>query len=124
MTKIQLNKPRQTSRQTRSPNAEGASNATKPPPTAIPNDQFLAEKLKSEICVEKLNLEVACKDSDNIPRKNTTDRKLATSKETVSSLRICVAELDAARRALKTELKAKLRSAQLAAKDNSNTLLA
>jgi hypothetical protein len=106
-----------------SADTEGASNATKPPPTAIPNDRFLAEKLKLQLCVEKLNLEVARKESDNVRRKNTTDRKLANSKETVSSLRIRVAELDAARRALETELKAKLRSAQLAAKDNSNTLL-
>ena len=89
-----------------SADTEGASNATKPPPTAIPNDQFLAEKLKLQLCVEKLHLEVARKESDNVQRKNTTDRKLTNSKETVSSLRIRVAELDTTQRAFETELKA------------------
>jgi hypothetical protein len=52
------------------------------------------------------------------------ERELATVKDTVSSQRNRIAKLEADRRALETELKAKLRSAQLAAKDNSVALLA
>jgi CII-binding regulator of phage lambda lysogenization HflD len=52
------------------------------------------------------------------------ERKLATVNHMVASQRNRIAKLEADRKALGTELKAKLRSAQLAAKDNSVVLLA
>jgi hypothetical protein len=69
-------------------------------------------------------LELACKELDNLWRQATSDRKLATVKHTVLSQGNHIAELDAGQRALQTELKAKLRSAQLAAKDKLIALLA
>jgi hypothetical protein len=104
---------------------EGASHANNPPLTASPNDIFLGEKIKHELrCVERLNLELARKKADNVRKQAKRERKLATVEDTVSSQRNRIAELDADRRALETDLKAKLRSVQLAAKDDSIALLA
>jgi hypothetical protein len=103
---------------------EGAPNANNPPLTASPNDLFLQEKSKHQARVEKLNLDLARKEVDNVRKQAISERKLATVKDTVSSQRTRLAKLEADRKALETNLKAKLRSTQLAAKDNSVSLLA
>ncbi len=112
-----------------SPNEEsayvqGAPNANNLPLTASPNDLFLQEKSMHQLRVENLNFELARKETDNVRKQAISDRKLATVKGTVSSQRNRIAKLDADRKAVETELKAKLRSAKLAAKDNSVALLA
>jgi hypothetical protein len=103
---------------------EGVPNTNNPPLTASPNDLFLQEKSKHELRVEKLNLESARKGADNVRKQVILERKLATVRHTVQSQRNRIAKLEAGRKALETKLKAKLRSAQLAAKDNSVALLA
>jgi hypothetical protein len=103
---------------------EGAPNANNPPLTASPNNLFFQEKSKHQLRVEKLNLELARKETDNVGKQAILERKLATVKDTALSQRNCIAKLEADRRAPGTKLKAKLRLAQLAAKDNSVTLLA
>jgi hypothetical protein len=95
---------------------EGAPNANNPPLTASPNDLFLQEKSKHQARVEKLNLDLARKEVDNVRKQAISERKLATVKDTVSSQRTRLAKLEADRKALETNLKAKLRSTQLAAK--------
>jgi hypothetical protein len=103
---------------------EGAPNANNLPLRASPNHLFLEEKINHQLCVKKLNLELARKEADNVRKQAILERKLATRKDTVASQGNCIAELDADWTVLETNLKAKLWLAQLAANDNSNALLA
>ena len=88
---------------------EGAPNANNPPLTASPNDPFLHEKRKYQLDIEQLKLELARKERDNVRKQNILERKLATVKDSVASQRNHIAKLEADRRAVETEIKAKLR---------------
>ncbi len=84
----------------------------------------MQEKSKHELRVEKLNFESARKEADNLQKQAILKRKLDAVKHMVATQRNRVSKLEASRKALETELKAKLRSAQLAAKENIGSLLA
>jgi hypothetical protein len=103
---------------------EGASTADNPPPTAGPNDSFLDEKSKLKVRVEQLKLELARKDADHIRKQATFDKRVTGYKDTVANQRNRNSKLELDRKATEAELKAKLRSAQLAAKENIGSLLA
>jgi hypothetical protein len=103
---------------------EGAPNANNPPLTASPNDLFLQEKSKHELRAEKLNFESARKEADNVRKQAILKRKLDAVKHTVATQRNRISKLEASRKALETELKAKLRLTQLASKENIGSLFA
>jgi hypothetical protein len=100
---------------------EGAPTADNPPATAGPNDSFLDEKSKYRLRVEQLKLELAQKEADNIRKQATLEKKISG----VANERNHISKLEADRKATETDLlKAKLRSAQLAAKESIGSLLA
>jgi TolA-binding protein len=103
---------------------EGAPTADNPPTTAGPNDSFLDEKSKYRLCVEELKLELARTKADSIRKQTTLETRLAGFKGTLANQRNRISKLEADRKATETELKAKLRSAQLASKENIGSLLA
>ena len=85
---------------------EGAPGTNNPPLTASPDDLFLEEKSKHQLRVEKLNLELARKEADNVRKQAILERKLATVKDTALSQRNRIAKLEADRRAPRTKRKA------------------
>jgi TolA-binding protein len=95
-----------------------------PPATAGPNDSLSDEKRKHQLRVEQLKLELARNKADNICKLATLEKRLAGLKDKVANQRNRISKLEADRKATETELKAKLRSAQLAAKENIGSLLA
>jgi predicted phage-related endonuclease len=97
---------------------EGASTADNPPATAGPNDSLPDEKSKH------LKLELARKEADHIRKLATLAKRVTGLKETVVNQRNRISKLEADRKATETELKAKLRSVQLAANENIGSLLA
>ncbi len=103
---------------------EGAPTANNPPARAGPNDSFLDEKSKLKVRVEQLKLELARKDADHIRKQATFDKRVTGYKDTVANQRNRNSKLEADRKATEAELKAKLRSVQLAAKENIGSLLA
>ncbi len=103
---------------------EGAPTADNPPATAGPNDSLSDEKSKQQLRVEQLKLELARNEADHIRKLATLEKRVTGLKETVANQRNRISKLEADRKATETELKAKLRSVQLAAKENIGSLLA
>jgi hypothetical protein len=103
---------------------EGTPTANNPPATAGANDSLLDKKSKHRLRVKQLKLELARNEADNIRKLFTLEKRVAGLKETVANQRNGISKLEAGRTATETELKAKLRSAQLAAKENIASLLA
>ncbi len=103
---------------------EGAPTADNPPATAGPNDFLSDEKSKHRLRVEQLKLELARNEADHIRKLATLEKRVTGLKETVANQCNCISKLEADRKATETELKAKLRSVQLAAKENIGSLLA
>jgi TolA-binding protein len=95
---------------------EGAPTADNPPATAGPNDSFLDEKSKHRLRVEQLKLELARNEADHIRKLATLEKRVTGLQETVANQRNRISKLEAGRKATETELEAKLRSVQLAAK--------
>jgi hypothetical protein len=104
---------------------EGAPTADNPPATAGPNDSFLDEKSKHRLRVQQLKLDSARKEAENICKQATLEKRLVGYyKDTVAAQRNNNSKLEADRKATETELKVKLWSAQLRAKENIASLLA
>jgi hypothetical protein len=103
---------------------EGAPIAVIPLATAGLNDSFSDEKRKHRLRVERLKLELARNEADNIRKLATLEKRLAGLEDTVANQRNRMFKLEADRKVTETELKAKLRSAQLVAKENISLLLA
>jgi hypothetical protein len=103
---------------------EGAPTADNPPATAGPNHSLSNEKSKHRLHAEQLKLELARNEADNIRNLATLEKILVGLKDRVANQRNRISNLKAGRKATETELKAKLWSAQLAAKENIASLLA
>jgi predicted phage-related endonuclease len=109
-----------------SDHVEAAPTADNITATASPSDSLFDEKSKHRLRVEQLKLELARTEANpNFIRKQaTSDKKLSGYRDTVAIQRNRISKLEADRKAIETGLKAKLRSAQLAAKENIGSLLA
>jgi TolA-binding protein len=103
---------------------EEALTADNPPATAGPNDSLSDEKSKYRLRVEQLKLELARNKANHIRKLATLEKRVTGLKETVANQRNRISKLEADRKATETELKAKLRSVQLVAKENIGSLLA
>jgi hypothetical protein len=103
---------------------EGAPTADNQPATAGLNDSLSDEKSKHRLRVEQLKLELARNEANHIRKLATLEKRGVGLKETVVNQRNRISKLEANQKATETELKAKLRSVQLAAKENIGSLLA
>jgi hypothetical protein len=74
--------------------------------------------------VEQLKLELARNEANHIRKLATLEKRGAGLKETVANQPNHISKLEADRKATETELKAKLRSVQLAAKEYIGSLVA
>jgi TolA-binding protein len=98
---------------------EGAPTADIPAATASPNDSLSDEKSKHQLRVEQLKLKLARTEADNIHKLATLEKRLARLEDMVSKQRNRIYKLEPNRKATETELKAKLRSAHVSAKEIS-----
>jgi predicted phage-related endonuclease len=104
---------------------EGAPTADNPPATAGPNDSFLDEKSKHRLRVQQLKLDLVHKEAENFCKQTALEKRLLVGYEdTVATQHNRISKLEADQKATETQLKAKLRSAQLGTKENIRSLLA
>jgi hypothetical protein len=87
-------------------------------------DSLPDEKSKHRLRVEQLKLKLARNEADHIRKLATFQKRVMGLEETVANQCNCISKLEANRKATETELKAKLWSVQLAAKENIGSLLA
>jgi hypothetical protein len=88
---------------------------------------FLIEKVKKELRVEHVKLELACKDANNMRKLNTLEKRLSGYKDMVATQPNPISKLEVNQKAgvhTETKLNANLWSAPLAAKENMGSLLA
>jgi hypothetical protein len=102
---------------------EGALTANNPFGKAGPSESFLDEKSKRRLRVQQFKLDSARKEAENFRKQTTLKKRLVEYKDMVATQRNHISKLEVDRKATETELKAKLRSAQLA-KENIGSLLA
>jgi hypothetical protein len=107
-----------------SDHVEAAPTADNITATASPSDSLFDEKSKHRLSDEQLKLELARTEADFIQKQATLDKRLSGYRDMVATQRNRISKLEADLKAIETELKAKLRSAQLAAKENIGSLLA
>jgi hypothetical protein len=87
-------------------------------------DSLPDEKSKHRLRVEQLKLKLARNEADHIRKLATFQKRVMGLEETVANQCNRISKLEANRKATETELKAKLWSVQLAAKENIGSLLA